>query len=109
MSGHCTLSAAVLSALAWRHTTADADMDGLHRADTAEAAYKHVRTLAHVWSSLATTRPSPSHADEVAQALAATEHALAAEIAGSRSARSLRAAALRAIRALPLDAPGGAT
>lgn len=107
MSGHRTLSAAVLSALASRHTTADADLDGLHRADTAEAAYKHVRTLAHVWSSLATCRPSPSHADEIAQALTATEQAIAAEIAGSRGARRLHAAALRAIRTLPLDAPGG--
>jgi len=105
VSGHCTLSAAVLSALAWRHTTADADMDGLHRADTAEAAYKHVRTLAHVWSSLAATRPSPLHADEIARALGAAEQALAASVAETRDAKALRATALRALRAL--DAPGG--
>lgn len=109
MSSHHPIRAAVLSVLAPRHTTADPDMDGLHRADTAEDTHKHVRTLAHAWSVLATTRPSPSHAAEIAHALSAAQEALAAEIAGSRGAKALSATAIRTLRALPLDAPGGAT
>ena len=82
-------------------------MDALQRADTATATHKHVRTLAHVWSALTTATGAPSHAAEIAHALSDAEDALAAEIAGSRSAPRLRASALRALRALPLDAPGG--
>ena len=107
MTDHRDIRGAVLSACAARHTTADPDMDALHRADTATATHKHVRTLAHVWSALTMARPSPSHAAEIAHALGAAEDALAAEIAGSRSAPRLRASALRALRTLPLDAPGG--
>lgn len=107
MSSHHHIRAAVLSVLAPRHTTADPDMDGLHRADTAEDTHKHVRTLAHAWSSLASSRPSPLHADEIARALGAAEQALAASVAETRDAKALRATALRALRAL--DGDGGAT